>query len=129
MKSAIETLIENRRPFVVTSDYIGPDRRTSPRETETSPVEKIRVPNKLRHTATGDDGGINAAAIQNAVQEQRIERYVNKVLVTTEKISTISEENKSKLPGLLVQLSEVTELLDRRITSSRFNHQGFLNRF
>lgn len=44
-------LIEQRKPFVVTSDYIGPDRRRSPREGQQIPLTD--VPNTLRLKALG----------------------------------------------------------------------------
>jgi DNA-binding NarL/FixJ family response regulator len=125
MKTAIETLINKRKPFVVTSDYIGPDRRSNPREDD-NPIPQVKVPNRLRHTATGDDDGVDHAAIQEVVQEQRVERYVNKILVTAGMITSIPEEHKNKLPRLLKELAEAAEMLDKRIADTRFNHQAEL---
>jgi DNA-binding NarL/FixJ family response regulator len=125
MKSAIETLIDKRKPFVVTSDYIGPDRRSSPREDE-NPVPQIKVPNKLRHAATGDNGGVDQQVVQEAVQEQRVERYVNKILVTAGLITSMPESQKAKLPVLLRELSEAAELLEKRIAGTRFGFQADL---
>lgn len=45
-------LIEGRRKFVVTADYVGPDRRKSPREGTQVPL--IDPPNTLRMKATGE---------------------------------------------------------------------------
>jgi DNA-binding response OmpR family regulator len=41
----IRALIDRRKGFVITSDYIGPDRRREPR---TAGVERIEVPNPLK---------------------------------------------------------------------------------
>jgi DNA-binding NarL/FixJ family response regulator len=125
MKTAIETLINKRKPFVVTSDYIGPDRRSNPRDDDNA-IPQIKVPNRLRHTATGDDDGVDHEVIQEAVQEQRVERYVNKILVTAGMITSIPEEHKNKLPRLLKELAEAAELLDKRIANTRFSHQAEL---
>jgi CheY-like chemotaxis protein len=47
----LENLIHNRKPFVVTSDYVGPDRRQKPREGASHPIESLHVPNALRAKA------------------------------------------------------------------------------
>ncbi len=47
----VHALIENRKKFVVTADYVGPDRRRSPRGGTQIPL--IEVPNTLRLKATG----------------------------------------------------------------------------
>ena len=47
----ITVLIDGRKPFVVTSDYVGPDRRKQPRPGGTIPL--IDAPNTLRWKATG----------------------------------------------------------------------------
>ncbi len=38
MLDAIRTIIDNRKPFVVTSGYVGPDRRGVVREVDDNPV-------------------------------------------------------------------------------------------
>jgi DNA-binding response OmpR family regulator len=48
----IETLILARKPFVVTSEYIGPNRRTAHDRPEEIPL--IDVPNVLKVKATGE---------------------------------------------------------------------------
>lgn len=47
----VEALIEGRRRYVVTADYVGPDRRRQPREGARIPL--IDVPNTLRLKAVG----------------------------------------------------------------------------
>ncbi|WP_158045134.1 response regulator [Skermanella pratensis] len=53
----ITALVESPRNFVVTSDFIGPDRRKSPRESSQIPL--IEVPNTLRLKATNAFGRTN----------------------------------------------------------------------
>jgi len=50
-------LIRNRKEFVVTTSYLGPDRRGKERRIE-GDLESIKVPNSLRHKATGDKQAI-----------------------------------------------------------------------
>lgn len=48
----LENLIHNRKPFVITSDYIGPDRRGKPRAGDTASAALSReVPNPLKAKA------------------------------------------------------------------------------
>jgi len=47
----IEALVHSRKPFVVTTDYIGPDRRFL--DGRESQIELIDVPNSLREKALG----------------------------------------------------------------------------
>lgn len=51
VQDRIVSLIENRKNFVVTADFTGPDRRKSPREGAQVPV--LEAPNTLRLKATG----------------------------------------------------------------------------
>lgn len=47
----INSLVYNRVPYIVTSDYIGPDRRYKSRKKSTIPL--VDVPNSLREKAIG----------------------------------------------------------------------------
>jgi DNA-binding NarL/FixJ family response regulator len=60
----IETVALHRKPFVVTSDYIGPDRRKAV-DRRGSSVPLIEVPNPLREKMLGRP--IDAAALQQAI--------------------------------------------------------------
>jgi DNA-binding response OmpR family regulator len=63
---------QDRRPFVVTHDYIGPDRRQNPRPGENSaPI--IKVPNPVRSRAVGIDDADIASAMNDAAVV--IDRY------------------------------------------------------
>ncbi len=47
----VRSLVFNRAPFVVTSDYVGPDRRDGAERDTTAP--RLEVPNSLRDKTTG----------------------------------------------------------------------------
>lgn len=51
VQSRITNLVHQRKPFVATPNYIGPDRRTG-RSIETSEVPLLEVPNTLKLCAT-----------------------------------------------------------------------------
>jgi DNA-binding response OmpR family regulator len=61
IQDRITALIEQPRNFVVTSDFIGPDRRKSPRESSQTPL--LEVPNTLRIKATGSFAKANPQAL------------------------------------------------------------------
>ncbi|HYE51738.1 MAG TPA: response regulator [Azospirillaceae bacterium] len=73
----LQNLIEDRKKFVVTSDYVGPDRRRSPREGQQIPL--VDVPNTLRLKAMGEYGktDLNAEVEQalRAINMQKIVRH------------------------------------------------------
>lgn len=53
VQDQVMALAERRRPFVVTADYVGPDRRQGPRD-DASEIPNFVVPNTLRDAATGN---------------------------------------------------------------------------
>lgn len=76
VQDRVENLVHQRKGFVVTSDYIGPDRRRAPREGQQIPL--VDVPNTLRMKALGM---FDRATIQDriasallAVNEQKVVR-------------------------------------------------------
>lgn len=58
----IEILARNRKPFVVTSDYIGPDRR-KPEVRRSDSAPTFEVPNSLKLRAEGKQIDMNAWAL------------------------------------------------------------------
>ena len=56
----IFALIEARKPFVVTSDYVGPDRRSVPRP-GSAPAKFIDAPNTLCAKTRSDGAGVRIA--------------------------------------------------------------------
>lgn len=76
----LEKLIQGRRPFVVTSDYIGPDRRAAIRPGH-QPVQPIPVPNPLR-----------AKALER-MSDEALERAIEATaaLLNADKIRRLSE--------------------------------------
>jgi DNA-binding response OmpR family regulator len=82
----ITSLVHHRVPFIVTSDYIGPDRRYKSRTNSTIPL--IEVPNSLREKAMGS---FNAKQfrlrVDNAVggiNGQKMERHAVALAVHAE---------------------------------------------
>ncbi|MCW2237329.1 response regulator [Azospirillum canadense] len=76
VQDRLATLIENRKKFVVTADYTGPDRRKSPRDGAQVPL--LDAPNTLRLKATNRWAHLNArqlmAEANGFVNEQKLMR-------------------------------------------------------
>lgn len=60
----IKLFTQDRRPFVVTHDYIGPDRRVNPRADQPGSI-LIKVPNPVRSRAVG----VSDQDIQRAIDD------------------------------------------------------------
>ena len=63
--SRIKSMVERKRLFVVTSDYIGPERRKKNRQLQDLP-QLMEVPNPLRDRATGVE---NTPELQKATDQ------------------------------------------------------------
>lgn len=77
IQSHIDTIIYRRKPFVVTSNYIGPDRRIDP--AHTSELKLIDVPNTLLSKVRGEKVDPVAlrkeiAAVLKSVNSERLRR-------------------------------------------------------
>ncbi len=55
LRERVVNQIENRKDFVATADYMGPDRRGDELGLTEDDPAAIEVPNPLRHAATGDE--------------------------------------------------------------------------
>lgn len=74
----VQSAAQNRKKFVVTGDYLGPDRRNdSTREADPS-IRLFDPPNTLQIAVTGDAGALeaNAAEIEACKAQVRRERAV-----------------------------------------------------
>lgn len=82
LSSRIEGLVSGRKDFVVTGDYIGPDRRKDP--SRSGGVTPIRTPNALRAAANGDVAELKRieeriAETKSSVDRERIKRLSMRV--------------------------------------------------
>ncbi|MDG5495442.1 response regulator [Niveispirillum sp. BGYR6] len=75
VQDRLTNLIDGRKGFVVTADYIGPDRRRQPREGIQIPL--FNVPNSLRLKVTGlfDKARINDA-VADALEAINVQKVV-----------------------------------------------------
>lgn len=79
----ISSLVHSRKPFVVTTDYVGPDRRLSEDCERGSDIPLIDVPNSLRDKALGqfDSNRIREEidATRANINGQKIERQAYQI--------------------------------------------------
>lgn len=76
----IEKLARTRKPFVITHDYTGPDRRTKARAFDSHSAPMLEVPNPLKIRA--ETGGLDGTRLERMIRENgvtlnriKIERY------------------------------------------------------
>ncbi len=76
LSQRVETLTYKRKPFVVTSGYIGPDRRNGPR-TGTQVIPSKVVPNILQARILGKDESRKLQReIDSAIKEMNIDKVI-----------------------------------------------------
>ncbi len=95
LSERISNLIQNRKDFVATSDYVGPQRSSGVRP-ETEAAAKVEVPNRLRDKASGtqklgDDGQVDENAIQRAAEAVNLQRLSGLVLLIINKSAQLEE--------------------------------------
>jgi|TARA_B100000315_G_C14545165_1_gene572859 DNA-binding response OmpR family regulator len=129
MENGLNAVIERRRPFVVTTDYIGPDRRSGQeREEEEEEIPVITVPNALRRKATGQPDEVSAEECLRHVQEQKVERHAYQVGYLTKIIRDhfSGQTPDAAITAHIERLRFVAGDLSRRIGATRFHHQAEL---
>ena len=128
LSDRIDILIRNRKEFVVTASYVGPDRRSA-EDTRKDPIGlgTIKVPNNLRFKATGD---VAAAASESTVSnvkakinDHRLNRYAQRIAwlidetlrlkATSMEVSTASEKRLDEVASLVDSLALELESLSQ----------------
>lgn len=97
----LEALVYNRMPFIITKDYVGPDRRREPEREQTVPL--VTVPNTLRAKALG-------LWDANAMRRE-VERMVQQVNVT--KIERQAEDIAHIADTIFRLINDATKALAR----------------
>lgn len=86
--------IENRKEFIATDDYVGPDRRADDRELTDDDLAAIEVPNSLRHKATGDE---SAALSEDRIKDTMRNLSAQKFVHLSAKIGRIAAQQRDLL--------------------------------
>ena len=127
----IRALIKARKPFVVTSGYIGPDRRKPGADHDRGMhIDPIQVPNVLRAKALGERG-LDISQIQREidacikkVNPEKLDRHAHQITWLVERIVPAmafggpDDATKKSLDRLLF----VAEDVARRMVGTQFEH-------
>ena len=119
----IGSLVHSRKPFVVTSDYVGPDRRMLQERGAETEIEKIEVPNSLRDKALGrfDPDKIRAEieATRASINDQKIDRQALQLSFLADMVVQEVESGAKKMDrDRLRNLVKVTNELKMRAFSA-----------
>lgn len=125
----ITVLVDARKPFVVTSDYIGPDRRKKSRTSEADGIPTIEVPNPLRVKATGEKSEDDPQQfIDQTIQRinlEKIQRHAVQIGVLVALLLPYYEGARPRdavLGQTLARLLYVAEDISRRVIGTSYDH-------
>ncbi len=115
LNQRILNLIHNRREFIATRDYIGPERRDEPRVVEENHnLPHIPVPNSLRFKATGDKRALtDDAAVQRTLEAlllQKVQRISLDITILAGELEALSGGGNSF--GMLEKIEIVTGFIN-----------------
>ncbi|MBT7942932.1 MAG: hypothetical protein HN719_06200 [Alphaproteobacteria bacterium] len=126
----VHHLMRARAPFVVTADYIGPDRRTAMRANPKDNL--ITVPNPLKIMAGGDT---SVARMRNALKDGAANINEHRVVANGQKITELvgelvsqymlSDLNLEFVQGLK-RLNSICGEMESRLKQSQFAHAAEL---
>lgn len=123
----VKYLLEKRKPFVVTTDYVGPDRRKGNRPGSMA-VPSLPVPNSMEDKAKGS---FVAQEFQQKVNEtiweinaQKIERHAFQIGYLVERIVPAYREGQINRESLsqVQRLVEVSKDISKRLAESDYTH-------
>lgn len=128
----IDSLIRARRPFIVTSNYVGPERRGDGIRPGSESAPRVPVPNPLRETvlrsASRDELRRKVRHAWEVVNEHRIERQMAQLAWLVNKIRA-ALARKPPAPdsaALLNQLLHCASELRLRVAGTNFDHVAHL---
>jgi DNA-binding response OmpR family regulator len=119
----INAPIEARNPFIVTYDYIGPERRTG--DQRSSEIPHMDVPNILRAKAFGQMEALDAEkaikTAQTKINIRKLERDIFQIGFLVRHITTSLEKGivDNTTSAFLSRLLEVIDETQRRVVNTR----------
>ena len=126
----IDAIIRKRKPFVVTSDYIGPDRRQD--ASRDSDIPLIDVPNTLKAKMSGDDVAMSmdqeVRAAWRKINDERVGRnaFHAAFLVKLIMQDLWKPEQEDRLLTNIAGLVQTCRDTARRMRGGKFEHIGEL---
>ncbi|MBT4891113.1 MAG: hypothetical protein HON65_16315, partial [Rhodospirillales bacterium] len=126
----IETLKDNQQIYVVTVDYIGPERRNDTRP-ETQQISRIAVPNVLNFKATP---GKNEKSLERAIEattklvnKEKMDRQAFQISYLVDEIMPLYEADdvSDDVIALIERLEVVSSELVRRMAGT---HKAYMSK-
>jgi DNA-binding response OmpR family regulator len=120
--------VESRKQFVVTTDYLGPDRRSGGRKTDGEEIPLIDVPNPVnliakRNLSYEDVRSLATESFSN-LNRRKIERHVIQIQWLVDRIlpKFLYDAIDDECSDMLLKLHGVGEDLRRRVADSDAAH-------
>lgn len=129
----VTVLVDRRKPFVVTSNYIGPDRRKDPTR-GSGDANFIEVPNTLAAKMKGKT--VKPEEVQEAIQsaqkevnEMKMQRNAFQIsfIVALVKPRLDKGDTSSELLDKLRQLKKMSDDISNRLKKTRYGHVAELS--
>ncbi len=125
LRKRLEYFLRARKPFVITADYVGPDRRQESRPGETS-APLLVAPNPARLIADGIPRDIMMSHIKKAtaqLNERKLQRDISGACWAAEQINkALAAEDLDKVSALIQQVKTLAHEIDARLAHTVFSH-------
>jgi len=127
LMTRINVLVGHRKPFVVTSDYIGPDRRDD--NDRKSDIPRFNVPNTLEMALSGEE--IDQDRLDELIEEamaeinaQRLRRHSYQIEFLVRLIIPAVKSGKITIDttAQIEKLCEISEDMERRVDDPQFEN-------
>ena len=126
----ISALVRQRAPFVVTSDYVGPDRRKLRREASKIPL--FTVPNSLRDKANGTwDPARFDREIENAIGDlntRQVDRQAEDIMILAGVVADQAITKGDGFKSNVTQLHDMVQKMDHAASNQGLFHVSELCR-
>ena len=129
LKERVHNLVQCRKEFVVTGDYVGPDRRQARRESNSGELPAIVVPNSLRYKAIGDKEAMaEGPQIGEAMRTVRTHRVFRSALALSAAIHKLERLAQAGRHGeiTILQIDEIAGQVTGTTTAIREEGLGKL---
>ncbi|NQU71453.1 MAG: response regulator [Rhodospirillales bacterium] len=119
----IQTIVEERKRFIVTLNYVGPERREGYQNS--SPDELIMVPNALRAKARNDPSALatpeTVRAAMNRINRLKVQRHALEIGVLVEMLrSAPSSDVSGRSESRLRKMAELVTTLQSILPATEF---------
>lgn len=114
LEDRVTRMVRQRKEFVVTQSYVGPDRRHDGRR-DRDELPTIKVPNTLRHKAAGDaEAALTRESIDGAmgaIKTHQVYRIAMQIGSLAQKLEARTAQNTSS-PIPKQNLTDIAELIN-----------------